>query len=85
MADWDSVGELLYSFRYVIAFLALLYFFVVQYLSYRRLAHIKGPPLAAWSNLWLIGAVWRRNTHLEFYDVAKSYGLLITFPRMLSH
>ena len=74
MTDWNSVGELLYGFRYAIALLALLYFFVVQYLSYRRLAHIKGPLLAQWSNLWLIGAVWRRNTHLEFYGVAKKYG-----------
>ena len=74
MADWASVGELPYSFRYAVISLALVYFVVVQYLSYRRLAHIKGPALAGWSNLWLIGAVWRRNTHLEFYDVANKYG-----------
>jgi hypothetical protein len=47
---------------------------VASYISYRRLSHIPGPWLASWSSLWLVGAVWRRHSHLEFYDIAKIYG-----------
>jgi hypothetical protein len=47
---------------------------VAWYISYRRLSHIPGPWLARWSSLWLVGAVWRRHSHLEFYEIAKTYG-----------
>ena len=67
--------ELLYSSRYYcIAFLLFAYFAITNYLSYRRLSHIKGPWFAAWSNLWLVGVVWRRKINLELYEVYKTYG-----------
>jgi hypothetical protein len=54
---------------------ALVVWYIVQsYTSYRRLAHIPGPGLAGWSSLWLVGTVWRKRAHIEFYDVAKQYG-----------
>jgi len=49
---------------------------VAFYISYRRLSHIPGPWLARWSSLWLVGAVWRKQSHLEFYEIAKKYGSL---------
>ncbi|CZR67450.1 related to pisatin demethylase (cytochrome P450) [Phialocephala subalpina] len=52
------------------------YFIVVQYLSYRRLAHIPGPRLAACSNLWLVRAIWGQQSHLDVYEVSKQYGPL---------
>jgi len=47
---------------------------VASYISYRRLSRIPGPWLARWSSLWLVGAVWRRQSHLEFYEIAEIYG-----------
>jgi len=52
------------------------WFLIVSYLSYRRLSHIPGPRLAHWSCLWLVGAIWRKKSHLEFYDLHKQYGQL---------
>jgi len=75
MASTAWILELLYSSRYLIASSFVFYFFAQQYLSYQRLSHIKGPWLAAWSNLWLAGAIWRQRSHLEVYEVSKKYGL----------
>jgi hypothetical protein len=67
--------EILYSFRYYcVAIILIAYLAVTSYLSYRRLSHIKGPWFAAWSNLWLVGVVWRRKINLELYEVYKTYG-----------
>ncbi|KAE8443237.1 hypothetical protein EG329_002105 [Mollisiaceae sp. DMI_Dod_QoI] len=41
-----------------------------------RLAHIPGPRLAAWSNLWLVRAIWKQQSHLDVYEVSKKYGPL---------
>ncbi|KAE9382184.1 cytochrome P450 [Stipitochalara longipes BDJ] len=49
---------------------------VVSYISYSRLSHIPGPWFARWSSLWLVGTIWRRQSHLEFYEIAKKYGPL---------
>jgi hypothetical protein len=48
-----------------------------SYTSYRRLAHIKGPFLAGWSNFWLVRTVYNLNTHQELYLVNKKYGMLL--------
>lgn len=50
------------------------YYIITSYLSYRRLAHIPGPWLARWSSLWLVRAMWRKESHLEFHGVAQKYG-----------
>jgi hypothetical protein len=52
----------------------VVWYLIQSYTSYRRLAHVPGPWLAAWSSLWLVGTVWRKRAHIEFYDVAKQYG-----------
>ncbi|CAG8982895.1 hypothetical protein HYALB_00002912 [Hymenoscyphus albidus] len=57
---------------------------VRSYRAYRRLSHIKGPTLAAWSNLWIVRAVYNLNTHQQLYDVTKKYGSLARIgPNML--
>jgi hypothetical protein len=71
----SSVTKLLHDARLAIPLLLFLTWHLVRfYLSYRRLSHIRGPWLAGWSSLWLVGAVWRKQSHLEFYEVAKKYG-----------
>lgn len=53
------------------------YFILVQYLSYRRLSHIPGPRLAAWSNLWLVRAIWGQQSHVNINEVSRRYGITI--------
>jgi hypothetical protein len=74
MASISSIAEQLYSVRIYIPILFAVSYFIHSYVSYRRLSHISGPRLAGWSSLWLVGAVWRKQSHLEFYEVAKQYG-----------
>lgn len=55
--------------------LFIVYFFLIYLLSYRRLRHIPGPRLAAWSNLWWIRAATGGEAHLRLYDVCAKYGM----------
>jgi hypothetical protein len=71
----SGLVDLLYGARwYLILLLGVSYYALQSYRSYTRLSHIKGPWLAQWSILWLIGAVYRQKTHLEFYETYKKYG-----------
>jgi len=71
-----SVLQLLYSGKwYIVSILGVLYLWQA-YRLYRRLSHINGPWLAQWSQLWLLGAIYRQNTHLEVYKLSKKYGVL---------
>ena len=74
MASISSIAEQLYSVRFYIPILFALSYFFHSYVSHQRLSHIPGPRLAGWSSLWLVGAIWRKQSHLEFYEVAKRYG-----------
>ena len=62
--------------RYValLIFLYLTYFVVSTVRSYRRLRHIKGPPLAAWTNLPLWRELTSTTTHLWLSEVSSKYG-----------
>lgn len=64
----------LYDPKVFIPLLLLSWYLIKSYLSYRRLSLIPGPRLAGWSSLWLVGAVWRKKSHLEFYELDKKYG-----------
>ena len=44
------------------------YFMFTSILQYLRLRHIPGPPLAAWTNFWLMRQL---NGAEKFYDVKK--------------
>jgi hypothetical protein len=52
----------------ILALLAGAYFILSSILQYWRLRHIPGPPLAAWTNLWLMRHM---NGTEKFYDVRK--------------
>lgn len=54
--------------------LVLLYLVLTYVISYRRLKHVPGPKLAAWSNLWWIRAATGGEAHLRLYDVCAKYG-----------
>jgi len=74
MAPQFSVFELLYGARWYIALALGALYLWQSYKSYRRLSHIKGPWLAQWSQLWLLGSIYRQQTHLEMHEVSKKYG-----------
>lgn len=59
----------------VVGVLALVYVVNSYVASYRRLSHIKGPPVAAWTNLWWINAALSRRGHLYLYDACRKYGM----------
>ena len=44
--------------------------------SYRRLSHIPGPPLAAFSRLWLLGGLLGTRNHLNLFEASQKYGFL---------
>jgi hypothetical protein len=76
MASFASPSEFLYSITPYLALFIILLYSLNAYLSYQKLSHIPGPRLAAWSSLWLVRAVYRKQSHLEFYAAAKKYGEL---------
>jgi hypothetical protein len=73
--EFSALTESLYSVKVSIPVLILAGYLVHSYLSYRRLSHIPGPWLAAWSNLWLVSVVLRKQSHLEYYELAEKYGI----------
>lgn len=44
-------------------------------IAYRRLNHIPGPHLAAWSNIWWVQAAVSKRSHLKLHQVCKQYGV----------
>jgi hypothetical protein len=76
MAALQEFVTAVYAARLYIAILAVCAYGLRNYTSYQRLAHIRGPTLAAWSNFWLVRAVYNLNTHQELYQVNKKYGSL---------
>ena len=43
---------------------------------YRRLSHILGPPLAAFSRLWMLKSLLGLRTHLNLYEACLKYSTL---------
>ena len=66
----------LYAVRLYLVILAVCAYGLRSYGSYRRLAHVKGPLLASWSNFWLVRNVYNLDTHQKLYEVNKKYGVL---------
>lgn len=46
--------------------------------AWYRLRHIKGPWLAAWSDLWLINSIISGRMHWKYADACEKYGMLVT-------
>ncbi|EON62757.1 hypothetical protein W97_01982 [Coniosporium apollinis CBS 100218] len=60
----------------IVAALAVLFYVVSSIQSYRRLSHIPGPPLAAFSILWQIRALNSGQNNLKVEEVNQKYGPL---------
>jgi hypothetical protein len=45
-----------------------------SYKQYSKLRAFRGPPTSGWSNFWLVRAVVRQNTHIDFANVCEKYG-----------
>ncbi|KAF2805770.1 uncharacterized protein BDZ99DRAFT_466683 [Mytilinidion resinicola] len=63
--------DALYTSVKVFVSAALLWYIVVSYRSYRRLPHVPGPWLAGWSSFRLVGATWRKRSHIKFFETTK--------------
>jgi hypothetical protein len=79
MADAISVTELELKagfkvWRYLICLSILAYFISANVRSYRRLRHIPGPILGAFSDLWWIRAAISGQGHLALADACTKYG-----------
>lgn len=64
--------------------IAVAAFFVARTLrAWMRLRHIKGPPLAGFTNLWLVRVIMGGNTHWELGDANEKYGEFKIMPVVL--
>jgi hypothetical protein len=52
----------------------VIYHGVKAYSTYRKLAHFKGPPLAAWTNLWLAKQAIMANIPTAQKEALRIYG-----------
>lgn len=80
MAKLEDIKTLLEAATFWPVLLAAVALFVIYcgattYLSYRRLAHIPGPRLAAVSELWFFNATSKGDLYLEAERVLRQYGL----------
>lgn len=80
MAQLEDIKTLLERATFWPVLLAAVALFVIYcgvttYISYRRLAHIPGPRLAAVSELWFFNATSKGDLYLEAERVLRQYGL----------
>ena len=74
MVSFNSVATYLYAFRYEILLLAVTYYGWLEWISYRRLRHFKGPVLAKFSNLFMANIIGTKKANLRTYAVTEKYG-----------
>lgn len=60
-----------------IALFGCLYFITSSIRSYRKLQHIRGPPLAAFSQLWLFNVTSKGDLYLDMQRVINKYGTIV--------
>lgn len=64
--------------------IALLTWTVVRrFAAYWRLRQFRGPFLASWSRIWLVGTIVGGELHLVFQDVNAKYGKITLLVRSL--
>jgi len=68
---------LLYHARWYITGIVLGVYTVLTFRAYRRLSKVKGPWIAQFTRLWLLGVIYRQRTHLELYSIHNKYGMLL--------
>jgi hypothetical protein len=57
-----------------VSLFAVISYAVQLYVSYRRLAHFKGPFWAAFTELWLVKVTWKSQIHTTMRAVHDEYG-----------
>lgn len=55
--------------------LSVTYLIVSSIVAYRKLRHIPGPPLAAFSQLWLFNVTASGDVYLSAEQVLRKYGM----------
>ncbi|CAF3594379.1 unnamed protein product [Fusarium graminearum] len=79
--EQDSIFlSLIYDHRHFIFIFLLAIATFIAISNVRRfcgLRHFQGPPLAAWSKLWLLKTVTSRRMHQIFYTTTKKYGWMV--------
>lgn len=55
--------------------IAIFYLIISTWASHRRLAHISGPTLACFSQLWMFNATSKGDLYLEAERVLRQYGM----------
>lgn len=79
----DRISDTPRGVLVVVAFgcVAFLYFLITTIISYRKLRHIKGPRLAALSQLWLFNVTAKGDVYLAAEHVLRKYGKLRTLRK----
>jgi hypothetical protein len=75
MPNFLSILEQLYHARWYIVAVPIVLYIVREVRTYRRLSHIKGPPFAQFSQLWLLKTIYQQKAHYVFDDIRKKYGV----------
>lgn len=65
-----------------LATLTIALWFIQSLRSYLRLRQFPGPPVAAWSKLWMMRSTLHGRMHLDVAEACKQYGTSI-FPKRL--
>ncbi|KAL3473901.1 cytochrome P450 [Aspergillus californicus] len=77
MAWTASIVQLLGNAPWLLLLSLVVRYLVHQYQSYRKLSHIPGPWIAAWSHAWNVSVVLRQRLHLDVHAVSSTYGPLV--------
>ncbi|KAK4464346.1 cytochrome P450 [Cladorrhinum samala] len=70
----NQAAELLFQYRWHLLVTAFAIYAVQKVIAYKRLSHIKGPWLAAWSNFPQNKAIFTKKAYEFYSDVNKKYG-----------
>lgn len=57
----------------------VVYVFAISCTKYRKLQQFDGPPLAAFSELWLFWQSWTGRLNIAEYEAIQEYGMLLLF------
>jgi hypothetical protein len=75
--------ELLYSVRYGLALAAVSWLLWHQWSTYHRLAKVKGPFWAQFTNLWMFSVISEKKTNIRLYEASEKYGVSSRFRSWL--
>ena len=76
--EWIEANPLLCGWFFSAA--AAVVLAIQTFRTWNRLRHIGGPPVAGFTNFWLVRAVMGGNTHWELGEVNEKYGELRVMP-----